>query len=280
VSKSASTRLAECLATIRQEGGAIDIEHIEAMARDQIHEICTNISLSHDLSWTQRKWPGAIERKLVRAIMLVEGCRARSAAVSRQRKIALCATDETQLRGILRHMLGPTHEDPAGPLYVAQGAGHGLPTVVPANWNQDDAEGGYFHYACHLDRQVICLGPENPRSKACGQHFPTYTASHHGKRAYELNRHFQIGHPTTHVIAGGGSAPRFVAGFVKNYSPLTFNDESGHFFNNFTAHPDNEKTFVAIIQALNVNARFVHYGKCPSGKMTCPGHSNPDTYPD
>ena len=82
------------------------------------------------------------------------------------------------------------------------------------------------------------------------------------------------------MIAGHGAAPRFVAGFVTSYSPLTFTDESGHFYENFTKHPDNGKTFVAIIRALNVGARFVHYAACPSGLERCPGHSDPDTYPD
>ena len=175
MAKSTRTRLDECIATIRAEGGAIDVEHIESMATDRISTISANISLSHDLPRGERRWPGARERKLVRAILLVEGCRASNATVSRQRKIDLCAMDEAQLRAVLRALLGPTREDPDGPLYIAQGNGRGIPKAVPPNWDQHDSEGGRFHYACHLDRQVICLGRRTRAARLAGivsRHIP------------------------------------------------------------------------------------------------------------
>jgi hypothetical protein len=280
MAKTPQARLTECLATIRAEGGAVDVPHIEHMATVLIPNIRANISLDYGWSQFKKSSPSEAQRRLVRAILLVEGTRANDAAVDPLRKAALCGMAENPLRATLRNLIGPLHEDPNGPVYVPQGNAHGVPQQAPAGWNQQDGEGGKFHYVCHLDREVICFGPENPRSKLCGVGFPAHLASGHGRRAYELNRHFAIGEADGNVVAGHGAAPRFVAGFIENYNPLTFSDETGHFYDNFTRLAANEKKFVAIIQALNINARFVHYAKCPSGRNKCPGHSDPNTYPD
>ncbi len=278
MAKSVLTRLNECIQTITNEGGDTDVDHVRWIAERRIPTVRANISLEYTIKIGA---PSSNARKLVRAILLMEAVRSTppNPLVTQMRKNQLCAMNENALRHLLQGMLGQQNEDPNGPIYIPQGGGQFVPLNQPVNWDLRDAEGGQFHYACDLDRQCIVIGPENPRSKVCGVGFSTYMASGHGKRALEMNRHFRLGYAEQNVIAGHNFVPRIIAGFVESFNPLTFNDNSGHFGDNFKALPNNqnEQTFVAIIQVLNRGARFVHFfSQCPLGPV-CPGHTTPDT---